>query len=343
MDGLILIRRPLYYLGLFGFLLCLLFPPAASACGLPFQASIAAEQALIIYAEGRQQIITAVQLEDISGQAAIVFPVPGIPEVDQPPGSADLFAYLDEATRPIKRFVSRVVWDSGVTEGAAPAGAVDVLGREIIGGYDVARLAANDAQALDRWLDANGYALPAGASAILDAYVAEGWKFVAVKLADQTVTAGALAPLRLSFATDSIVYPMRLGALSTQPLAVDLYVLSSGRVTIDCLETTYAGPVDQLDPAPPATLEPLLSGAPYLTRLRVFALDPSSLTTDFVARPAPDNEPYRAVETIYTEIRPSESYGILAALCCLTLVSVFSVGIGFSFKRRFDTISPDPE
>ncbi|MCG8347230.1 MAG: DUF2330 domain-containing protein [Chloroflexales bacterium] len=339
-----LLRRPLYHLSLFGFLLSiLLFPPAVSACGLPFQASIAAEQALIVYAEGRQQIVTAVQLADITGQAAIVFPVPSAPEVDQPPGGEELFAYLDEATRPIERVVSRVVWDSGATEGAAPTSAVDVLGREIIGGYDVARLAANDTQALDRWLDANGYELPAGASAILDAYVAEGWKFVAIKLADQTVATGALAPLRMSFATDTIVYPIRLGALSAQPLAVDLYVLSRGRITIDRLETTYAGPVDQLDPAPPAALASLLSGAPYLTRLRAFALDPSSLTTDFVARSAPDNEPYRAVETTYTEIRPAESYGILLALCCLSLVSLFSISMGFAFKRHFDAISPEPD
>lgn len=322
-----------------------LLPSLAAACGLPFQARISAEQALIIHTNGRQHMITSVQLEDAGDRAAVVFPVPGVPEVDQPPGGEELFAYLDEATQPLEQVVRRVVWRASAPDETAPAGtrAVQVLGRDLIGGYDVARLAADDPPALRNWLAANDYVLPASAQPILAAYVAEEWNFVAVKLADQPAAAGALAPLRMSFDADEVVYPMRLGALSDQPLDVQIYVLADQRVTIDPLETLYAGPVEQLSPAPPVTLAPLFNQATYLTRLRATAIDPRSLMTDFVARPVPGNEPYREVKTVYQDVPLLQQYGLLTALFCLVLLNIIAIVGAIGLKRRFDAISPEAE
>ena len=91
-------------------------------------------------------------------------------------------------------------WGSPPRDGAAGAGApggVSVLGQETLGGYEVARLAADDASALQAWLDANGYSVPPAAQPILTAYMADGWSFVAVRLAAGAPD-GSLEPSQLT-------------------------------------------------------------------------------------------------------------------------------------------------
>src|SRR3712207_5706084 len=67
--------------------LALAAPAAANACGMPLDARIASEQALIVFSGGRETIITSAQLFSEEGGAAVIFPVPGIPEVDVLPGA----------------------------------------------------------------------------------------------------------------------------------------------------------------------------------------------------------------------------------------------------------------
>jgi Uncharacterized protein conserved in bacteria (DUF2330) len=308
---------------------------------MPIEAMITREQALLIVDGERQQLIASVQLSEAAPGAAVVLPVPGTPEVDQPAGGDELFAYLAEATRPEVRREERLVWgdpSDGMTGGAAP-GAV-LLGRETLGGYDVARLAADDGAALQQWLDENGYTMPAAAAPILAAYAADGWSFVAVKLAD-AAPEGSLAPLRISYRAAQPVYPMRLGALSPQPVAVDLYLLAAGRMQVPALETAFAGPAAQLDPPPAPAVAALLSGAPYLTRLRAAALDPASLDADFVADRAPSDEPYREVITLYDDVNILRRTGLLVGLACATSLSGLAIAIAIGFRRRLDSFNPD--
>src|SRR5262245_51284484 len=241
-------------------------PTAALACGMPLDARIPSEQALIVFAGGRQEIITSVQILSDKPGAAVIFPVPGIPQVEAL-SSDSLFSFLAEVTRPLERVEERLVWrNSEGTTGGAPPGGVNVLGQEIVGGYSVARLQADDPSALQTWLDENGYSAPVEATPILRAYTAAGWAFVAVKLAPNQNVAGALKPLRIAFDSHEIVYPMRLGALSDRPVDVLLYVLADHRVDIPGMETQYAGPVAQFDRAPPDELAAVVV-APYLTKL----------------------------------------------------------------------------
>src|SRR6266542_1140908 len=149
-------------------------PSQALACGMPLAARIPAEQALIHFANGREEIVTSVQLQADRPGAAVIFPVPGVPEVSALANN-DLFDYLAEVTRPEVRTEEIAIGPGTqlpVGEGA-PGGGVNVLGREVIGGYDVARLQADDTDALQAWLDQNGYVAPAGAAPILSAYVDE--------------------------------------------------------------------------------------------------------------------------------------------------------------------------
>lgn len=325
-----------------------LAPAAALACGLPLDARITREQALLILDGPRQQLVATVDLADAAPDAAVLFPVPAAPEaVDQPAGGAALFAYLAEATRPLVRTEQRARWGfrdegDGAAGGAPPAG-VDVLGQEVIGGYEVARLAADDAGALEAWLAENRYSLPPAAGPILAAYVAEGWAFVAVKLA-ASAPAGSLDPLRISYTSPERVYPMRLGALSDMPVSVDLYVLDAGRAESASMETAYAGPAAALDPAPPPELAAIFDGAAYLTRLRARELDPAALTADFVVGRAASDEPYREEIVVYEDLYMlEEAPGVFFAMACLVAITPLSLIGALAIRRRMDAIAPDPD
>src|SRR5215471_2780419 len=144
MDAQILLHEQLFRCRAAIFLLMLLawlaVPAAAYGCGMPLGARIPSEQALIVFAGGHEEIISSVQLMSDKPGAAVIFPVPGVPQVSALP-SDTLFGYLGEVTRPEEREEEVFVWGKGGQEGALAGGApVDVLGREIIGGYDVARL-----------------------------------------------------------------------------------------------------------------------------------------------------------------------------------------------------------
>jgi hypothetical protein len=311
---------------------------------MPLDARIPSEQALIVFKDGREEIITSVQLLSDKAGAAVIFPVPGIPEVSALAGET-LFSYLAEITRPQERVEERIVWRAGgEAVGGAPAGGVNVLGQEIVGGYSVARLTADDPSALQTWLDENDYNTPPGAEPILRVYIDAGWRFVAVKLAPDQNAAGALKPLRMAFNSDKIVYPMRLGALADRPIDVLLYVLTDHRVNIPGMETQYAGPVAMLDRAPPTELAAIFT-APYLTKLRNSAITPNTLIDDFVAGPAASNEPFRkiVVRTVYVDGWNRLALPI-AGLVLVILSSSVALGLAFGLRRRMNQIAgPDPE
>jgi hypothetical protein len=326
-------------------ILIALAPQAALACGIPFEASIAHEQALLIVDGERQQLITSLQLHAAAADAAVVLPVPGIPEqVDQPAGGDTLFSYLSAATAPLIRTETRLRLGTRPdgSAGSGPGG-VELLGAETIGGYDVARLAADDAGALQAWLDANGYSVPPAAAPILDDYVADGWSFVAVKLA-QSAPNGSLAPLRVSYRSDRLVYPMRLGVHSEQHGSVDLYVLAANRVTAPTMTTRYAGPSALLDPAPSAELADLFASAPYLTWLSAPPPDPAAPPSDAALQAAPSDEPYREEIVRYDDIYIFDgALGVFLAIICLTGLTPLSIVIALALRRRIYAISPPPD
>lgn len=316
----------------------LLVPTPVRACGLPLEARLPAEQALIVFEGGRQEIITTVTLDAAEPEAAIIFPVPAAPEVSVLADDS-VFDYLADATAPEVRFEQRwCLSDAGETAGSAPG--VELLGREVLGNYDVARLAAGDAAALGSWFEQNGYTVPQAAQPILQSYIDEGWAFVAVRLAPGHDGTGAITPLRITFESDEIVYPMRLGALAGQPFDVQVYVLADRRVTIEQMETLYAGPVAELTPRPPEAVAGLLR-APYLTRLRNSAVHPADITGDFVARAAASNEPFRPVIERSVCVVIPELGAIGSAIVLAALISLLALGVAIWIRRRIDAIAPE--
>jgi hypothetical protein len=249
---------------------------------MPLDVSVPSEQALITFANGREEIVASLALTGAGPQAAVVFPVPADAEVNVLGGKASLFGYLAGATAP--RGNQEQPEGAPLAAGAAPGGGVQVVSRKVIGGYDVTTLRADDPTALKTFLDANGYTTPPGAGPILAQYVKDGWSYVAVKLATggARVPDGQLRPLRISFPSDRIVYPKRLDALAAKPVGTTIYVLAARRVKIDQLHEEYAGPVSGLAPRPPAEFAALFARAPYLTKLGSTTLTDKQLEHDFV-------------------------------------------------------------
>ncbi len=274
-----MIRRMAARLGLCAVLACVVaataVPASACGCGVAIEATVTRERALVIERPGREEIVLSLDLRsDGPGRSAVVLPVPADPVVEAIEGG-DPLQYLDFATFPRDAA-------GGGDEGAVGAGAprgVDVIGRDVIGGYDVSRLRAGDPEALDTWLSDNGYSLPAGAEPILSDYVDDGWRYVAIQLAP--ASNGTLKPLRVSFDTDDPVYPMKLTQLATDPIDITLYTLADGRRSVDGLEESYAGPVSELEPQPPADLAELFAAGTYVTKLTATGASPTAFTEDF--------------------------------------------------------------
>lgn len=97
---------------------------------------------------------------------------------------------------------------------------------QTIGHYDVATLKADSAQALNNWLQANQLrTLDAAAQRIVNSYIREGWCFVTARLHRDGNQLAAPHPLVLTFPTKEPIYPMRLTALTGQPVHVELFLI----------------------------------------------------------------------------------------------------------------------
>jgi hypothetical protein len=249
--------------------------------------------------------------------AAWIMPVPNRATVKL--GDADVFERLDEETAPAyerrEYFWPRShdwpfdMFESDGTAGAgdaaprSPGSSVDVVGRERLGPFDVARLTATDSGALGDWLDENGFALPDRLDTALEPYVRQEWEYVAVRLAPEDTAAGlpltgTLDPLHLAFASDEPVYPMRLSRLATTAQALDLYVLAEHRMEPgssiggDEPVVTFAGRID----GPAGPLGDLTrGGTDFLTAVEQSFPQPGRISGDHTLRRTAADDTYRKV------------------------------------------------
>lgn len=179
-----------------------------------------------------------------------------------------------------------------------------MVGRERLGPFDVARLAANDPEALRKWLEDNGFDLPDRLATALKPYVDQRWEYVAIRLAPReghNPLGGTLDPLRLRFASDRLVYPMRLSKLASTPQQLGLYVLAAhrmeprGPIGGDAPEVTYAGRIDPRSTTGDTdALDGLTGGKPvFLTAIEQSFPHPERIDGDHELRAADADTPYR--------------------------------------------------
>jgi hypothetical protein len=120
------------------------------------------------------------------------------------------------------------------------SGTVSVEKTAKVGAYDVAVLRSESAKDLDTWLTSNGFAvLPEKAAAIVADYIEEDWVFAAIKLTRRETGRNSPHPIRLEFASEQPVYPLRLTSIAGGSTAFELFVLGDGRAATDLLEIEF--------------------------------------------------------------------------------------------------------
>lgn len=340
----------------------LVAPAYACGCGalLPGdqrQAVVGREVSVVRWDGAQEQIVMRLTVDGDAERAAWIMPVPHRATVEL--GAPELFDQLAAATAPVHR-TRHHFWPQdgdwplttgGDAAGPPPPGAgpgVGVIGRERLGPFDVARLTATDPGDLDEWLRANDFTLPGRLETALQPYVDRRWEYVAVRLTPEssgTALRGELEPLHLTFAADTLVYPMRLSRLAATPQSLGLYVLAAHRMEPaspiggERPRVTFAG---QLDKAT-GPLAALAKGTPFLTAVAQEFPRPSEISGDHELRRAATDAAYRQV--IY-EDRLLALAGIpvwlLTVVGGLAVLNTVAVVLGVRWGRARRATLPRP-
>jgi hypothetical protein len=324
-------------------------PAWACGCGayIPDRAgaSVTDERALIAWDGTTEDILMSLNVSGSSDRAAWLMPVPSAAEVSL--GEPAVFGELGGLTAP--RVEYRDVWwptFSWLTTGAQvtadtaaalPGAGVNVLGRQRIGPFDVTRLAADDPAKLADWLADKGFPHPDDLDENLAPYISDRWEIVAIQLvpADngQTLT-GDLQPLRLSFSSDTVVYPMRLSRSATTAQTVDLYLLADHRMDPTAVPIAgqrpslkYSGFLDGADVSP--ALAPYVGDRAFLTQWNDNIAEPASIDGDYVFEQAASDDTYQQV--IY---RTRNRGDITGAILLATLGAGAIVAVVVIARRR---------
>ncbi|MYW64472.1 DUF2330 domain-containing protein [Streptomyces sp. SID8379] len=311
--------------------------------------------------DGRtEQIVMRLSMGGTGRAAAWIMPVPHRADVEL--GDPELFTQLAEATEPEHR-TRHHFWPRGddwpfdggnAGDGAAapsapaPGSGVGVVGREHLGPFDVARLTATDPDALADWLKENGFRLPERLSKALQPYVDQGWEYVAIRLAPEEkgrTLAGQLDPLHLTFASDRLVYPMRLSRLARDSQHLNLYVLARHRMEPrsaiggSAPKVTYAGRLT----ATHGALEQLARDTPYLTAYTQEFGIPAAIGGDHELRRAAHDTPYRTIiwKNELLTVGPGMPVWLLTVLGTLAAALAALLLVRRAHRRR-PVIAPPP-
>ncbi|MFF3287272.1 DUF2330 domain-containing protein [Streptomyces sp. NPDC003023] len=294
----------------------LVSPAYACGCGAMVvdrnaEFSVNRESSVIDWDGRTEQIVMRFTVDSDAPEAAWIMPVPGRATVEL--ADASVFDELVRIAAPEHR-TRHYFWPRGGdwpfdsvdgAVGAAPApgaegSGVGVVGRERLGDFDVARLTATDPDALGDWLAENGFEMPEGLGEDLRPYVDQGWEYVAVRLAPSeqgTALDGTLDPLRLSFESETLVYPMRLSRRAKSAQSLGLFVLARHRMEPRSAiggtepEVTYAGKLE-----PRGAVGRLTGGEErFLTVLDQRFPDPGRIDGDHELVATAEDTPFRRV------------------------------------------------
>ena len=117
---------------------------------------------------------------------------------------------------------------SGASDGPG-AGQVQILSQSVVGPYETVTLRATDPGALRRWLTGHAYAIPPAIGPTIDAYVAEEFDFIALRLRPDCGER-SMQPVRIVTKGADPTLPLRMVAAGIGArVGLTLYVISEGR------------------------------------------------------------------------------------------------------------------
>ncbi len=176
------------------------------------------QTALIVFENNNEELYLNVGHQGDASKFVWIVPTPSLPKVTEAP--AALFVELHEITKPNVKYDSTYKGNLGPTNMFADEEKIIVYSREKIGAYEVSILSAEGSEGLYKWLTINKYQVPEEAKELLDWYINKNWFFTAMKIDEDNNK--ELHPIKLSFKTDNIIYPLKITQFST--LSADDYV-----------------------------------------------------------------------------------------------------------------------
>lgn len=109
------------------------------------------------------------------------------------------------------------------------ASVVTITKEDQVGPYETVQLHSTDPTALNTWLTKNGFVIPAEVTPIIDAYVSEGFDFLAMRLLPNEGVQ-AMRPVRVTSQGASLSLPLRMAAIGTgATVGITIWVLAQGR------------------------------------------------------------------------------------------------------------------
>jgi hypothetical protein len=126
--------------------------------------------------------------------------------------------------------------------GAYNDGGVQVLHKGTVGPYDTVTLASEDPQALEVWLQENGFSIPDAVKPTVAAYVDEGFDFIALKL-QPNKGVQHMKPVRVISSQMGYTLPLRMVAAGVgNAVEIVLFVIGEGRYQAGNFDNTSVPP-----------------------------------------------------------------------------------------------------
>jgi hypothetical protein len=254
------------------FVLMFLFPFSAKADGgifYPenFPVYENGQKAFIYLHDGTEDLVVQPSYKGSAKDFVWVVPTPSQPEVNK--SSQSVFTSLQKLTIPDNSIQPMPMLSNSLGT-TATSDAVQIIEEKTIDSYDIVTLKASSETALSDWMTTNKYSYPTDKNYLLSDYINQGWYFVIAKIRTEAQTDvqadlnnGTITPIRFTFKSDKMIYPMKLtgvamdqlnsskGSLSGSDPSLDtyyrnygtdltLYTLSDHRMDNSQLNTTWA-------------------------------------------------------------------------------------------------------
>lgn len=182
----------------------------------------------------------------------MVIPTPSRPKLKEAPREIfkDLALYTVLEPRPCTKLLraKSAAMPSAAREASAPRPTtVRVLEAGVVGTLDYKIISAEKANDLYDWLKEHRYSF-AGDEATLDFYVQKKWLFTVMKIDPKQMKrgpdgqyTGEVSPTRFQFASQELIYPLKITALSVKDQTEALfYVLAPSKADIPQGKLEYA-------------------------------------------------------------------------------------------------------
>ncbi|MDP3014002.1 MAG: DUF2330 domain-containing protein [Candidatus Subteraquimicrobiales bacterium] len=283
------------------------------------------QKAVIFYSKGCEDLIIQVSYEGDVEDFAWVVPVPSMPEVKA--SYFEIFFELSSLTTSSYYYYRA---EGGATP-LAPA-EVTVYEQKRVGFYDTATISSEDPEALINWLKENGYNIPEDAKDVINHYIKKNWYFVAMKIAEEkqqemypppSIPGGVIHPVKFSFETDEIVYPLKISAINKGETEILLYVFADHKQEINGFETESANWIEPVNIQHFLYLKPFVKEKMFLTKLRA-TFKQSEIKDDIYLTQAADDKP----------LKPQLNWYIIWALLIFGVL-LLKLG-GFYYVKHFE-------